>query len=675
MAAAHLRVQKEPASPSGHALDASEIQSELLAMLQRNASQSEFTGMLARVEANVHDAAQSSLLIGNIRAAVAVREHQAVQQRRERGLLVVLETAHDLTAIRDVELVLEAIVQRARQIFASDIGYLTNHDRVRNDFYIRATDGVISERFKNVRVPLGHGICGHVFRHKMPYHSTSYLVDQGFAHDQGIDLAVKDEGVKSLLGAPLMVGNQCIGVLCICDRHLRTYAPWEVSMLATLAAQASVAIENARLFQEAQVALQQASEANDQLHRQAQEIEAAANAHEQMSKLVARGCATTEILGMVSTMLEGHVALLDEAEQLVHMVAVPGAQQATGPFELLLAQTEVEDLLHRALTDSRLTGRSRLALQGDRGCIRVAALMGADRLLGAMAIFTPADMTDTQVRTFERGALMAGVVLLSQERSELALSTEAAAIIRSLLSWQQESAMALQSRVEQRGIDLSAPLQMLTLAVEGRQIEYALRRMRSHGMPAGVLMEECDGLIVAIMAAANFPALRALAETGLLKDPKLKMIGVSSGVLKRVDELPRCFGALKRGMDIMRILGRQGEIIAESSLSMYGLLFEQRQASEVAAFVNATAGPLMAHDARRKSELAATLLAYLESAYNAKSTSDSLGIHINTLRQRLESIDTLLGDWRNGGRALELHMALRIHKLQRGLGATSPMPE
>src|SRR5690606_40300127 len=140
-----------------------------------------------------------------------------------------LEPAQDLTAIRDLELVLQAIVRRARQIFASDIGYLTNYDRVRNDFYIRATDGATSDRFRNVRVPPEHGICGHVLKHKTPYHCTNYMQDQGFMHDNGIDLAITEEGVCSLLGAPLMVGNHCIGILCVCDRQPRSHEPWEIS--------------------------------------------------------------------------------------------------------------------------------------------------------------------------------------------------------------------------------------------------------------------------------------------------------------------------------------------------------------------------------------------------------------------------------------------------------------
>jgi len=38
---------------------------------------------------------------------------------------------------------------------------------------------------------------------------------------------------------------------------------------------------------------------------------------------------------------------------------------------------------------------------------------------------------------------------------------------------------------------------------------------------------------------------------------------------------------------------------------------------------------------------------------------------VNTLRQRREAINTLLKDWRLDGRFLELHVALRMHRLRR----------
>ncbi|KRC86007.1 fused phosphoenolpyruvate-protein phosphotransferase PtsP/GAF domain protein [compost metagenome] len=644
---------------------------ELLAMLQRNASARDYDQMLARMEATTPDPTERALLAGSIRTAIAICEQQALQQRREKSLLVVLESVNDLTAIRDLELVLGAIVRRARQIFASDIGYLTNFDRVRNDFYIRATDGAISERFKNVRVPPDHGICGHVLKHKTPYHCSDYLADGGFAHDRGIDLAIKDEGVQSLLGAPLMVGSHCIGVLCICDRQPRHHAPWEIAMLSTLAAQAAIAMENARLFQEAQVALQRASEANASLHRQAAEIQTAAEAQEQMTKLVASGCTVLDLLNMVASLLDGHIALLDEAEQPTQRTSAGNADALVGDqLEALLQHTRTQDAVHLALSACRRTGRSH-EVECEGGIhVRAAALMGADRLLGAMLIASAGPMTPTQIRTFERSALVAGVVLLSQERRELLGSNESAAAIRALVSWQQESLSALQSRASPFGLNLSEPLRMAVLSVEERNVEYALRRLRP-GTPRGTLLENFEGFIVAICAEGAFDHLHRTFQDTLLTDERLDTQGVISAPLARVDALPNCYRALKRGIDILNTLGRSREIVAEAGLSMYSLLFEQRQAADVAGFIDATVGKLVAHDQRRNTGLADTLLAYLEHAQNARSTAEHLRIHVNTLRQRLEAVDDLLKGWRQEGRFLELHVALRLHKLRKGLRDTA----
>jgi hypothetical protein len=431
-------------------------------------------------------------------------------------------------------------------------------------------------------------------------------------------------------------------------------------MLATLAAQAAIAIENARLFQEAQVALQQASAANARLHRQAEEIESAADAHERMTKLVARGAAMTDLLAMMASMLRGPVWLLDEAEQPVHRALHLSSGDDPAP---LLARVEVQDALHKALSESRMSGGSQSAGPFDGLTLQVAALMGADRLLGALVILTPEALTATEIRIFERGAVVAGVALLSRERSELAVSSAAAATIRALVSWQQEHPSALQARVAPLGIDLDTPLRMVVLGVEGQHIEYALRRVRP-GLPNALLMEACEGLIVAIAPDAVFPALCQAIEGTLLPDARLDIVGVASDVFTRFDALPAGFVQLKRGLGVLRALGRRRALVPQATLGLYAMLFEPRQGGDVTAFIDGTAGVLAAHDERRATDLCGTLLTYLEQAQNARAAADALGIHVNTLRQRLESVDTLIGNWREGGRALELHVALRMHALR-----------
>ncbi|SHH09621.1 helix-turn-helix domain-containing protein [Pollutimonas bauzanensis] len=643
------------------AMDTIRFQAELFGLLRNGAGTGELLQLQKHGEEVVREPEQRRLLAESVQAAFSIQKLQAIQLQREKGLLAVLETAQDLTAIRDLELVLQAIVRRARQIFATDIGYLTNYDRVRNDFYIRATDGATSDRFRNVRVPPEHGICGHVLKHKTPYHCTNYMQDQGFIHDNGIDLAIAEEGVCSLLGAPLMVGNHCIGILCVCDRQPRSHEPWEISMLATLAAQAAIAIENARLFQETQVALQQVSQANAMLHQQTTEIADAAEAHEQMTKLAARGGTVTDILQMVASLLGGEVALLNEAEQLSYHASAPQVAIAP-PLSKLFQDIAVQDLVHKALTQSRLSGQSQTVEPAPGLVLKIAAITGANGLLGAMLMLSRGAISDTQVRTFERGALVAGVALLSEERSKHALSSRSIATIRSLVTWQQEPASVLQALTEPLGLDLNSPVRMMVLHIESNHLEYALRRLRPR-LPSSALMEPLDGLIVAVYAARHAEETETAVRSTLMQGSRLSVVGVCSDTISQVDTLPQCFRSLKRCIDVLRALKRDNELVSEPLFSMYALLFEQRGTKDLNSFIQASVGELISHDLRRNTNLCGTLLAYLDESQSFKIAAASLDIHVNTLRQRLETIDHLLGNWRNGSKTLEIHMALRMHSL------------
>jgi sugar diacid utilization regulator len=52
---------------------------------------------------------------------------------------------------------------------------------------------------------------------------------------------------------------------------------------------------------------------------------------------------------------------------------------------------------------------------------------------------------------------------------------------------------------------------------------------------------------------------------------------------------------------------------------------------------------LLAHDARRSTQLVATLSAYFGNAGNVTRTSAALHVHMNTLLKRLDRVDSVLG--------------------------------
>jgi DNA-binding PucR family transcriptional regulator len=139
--------------------------------------------------------------------------------------------------------------------------------------------------------------------------------------------------------------------------------------------------------------------------------------------------------------------------------------------------------------------------------------------------------------------------------------------------------------------------------------------------------------------------------------------GALSRPVARAADIPALYATLKRALAVLGRIGVQGQIVGQDELAIYATLFETHDRASLAAFLQTTIGPLIAHDGQRGSDLAATLLAYFDCNQNAKSTAQRLGIHVNTVRQRLATIEDLLGHWGQASRALEIHIAVRLWSL------------
>jgi DNA-binding PucR family transcriptional regulator len=73
---------------------------------------------------------------------------------------------------------------------------------------------------------------------------------------------------------------------------------------------------------------------------------------------------------------------------------------------------------------------------------------------------------------------------------------------------------------------------------------------------------------------------------------------------------------------------------------------------------------VLEYDERRGTDLVATLDAYFANGGNLARTGKALTVHTNTVAQRLGRITQLLGEgWQEPDRALEMHLALRLHRL------------
>ncbi|NUP61573.1 MAG: GAF domain-containing protein, partial [Nonomuraea sp.] len=432
-----------------------------LELLAREASAVEFEGPIVEARAQGADPATIEELEQAKVEALKVRALLRRRARREAELSALYDTAGDLAALRDLDAVLEAIVHRARQLLATDIAYMTLHDPEQGDTYMRVTDGSISAKFRALRLAMGAGLGGLVAQTATPYATADYFADARFRHKGHIDEAVKEEGLVAILGVPLRLGQRVIGVLMAANRSARPFHQEEVSLLASLAAHAAVAIDNARLLQETRNALEELSHAHRTARAHGEAVERAALAHDRMTSLVLRGGGIEDVAAVVTEVLGGSLAVLDD---LGRPITGDVGELDSGVFEAAQA--------------SRALGRT-----VRRGDLLIASVdVGGEPLC---TLILRSD--DADERILERAALVCALLLLFRRSVAEAEGRVRGELLEDLIS--RPGSPGLADRARRLGVDLSAP-HVVVVVRHGGQRERAAFWASSqatvrHGLAAG----------------------------------------------------------------------------------------------------------------------------------------------------------------------------------------------
>ena len=138
---------------------------------------------------------------------------------------------------------LAALLERTRQILEVDTCAILLLDEETNELVARAALGIEEEVDQGVRVPVGGGFAGRIAAEKRPV----ILDDVDHAHV--LNPLLREKGIKSMLGVPLVVEGEVRGVLHVGSLHFRAFDEAEVELLQLVADRAALAIEHARLFE------------------------------------------------------------------------------------------------------------------------------------------------------------------------------------------------------------------------------------------------------------------------------------------------------------------------------------------------------------------------------------------------------------------------------------------
>lgn len=144
------------------------------------------------------------------------------------------------------ELLIE-LLHRISEVLRSDTAAFLLLDEKTNELVARAAKGIEEEVEQGVRIPVGKGFAGRIAAERRAIFIPD--VDHSFV----MNPILREKGIRSLLGVPLLVEGRVTGVLHVGSLTPREFSDADRDLLQLAADRAGLAIEHARLFQQVRI--------------------------------------------------------------------------------------------------------------------------------------------------------------------------------------------------------------------------------------------------------------------------------------------------------------------------------------------------------------------------------------------------------------------------------------
>jgi len=574
-------------------------------------------------------------------------------RRREHELSVLFSSARELAELRDSDSVLARLVQRAREMMGVDVAYLSEFDPDTRELRVRETSGSVSAAFRTLLVPPGRGLASVVVETRSPQWAADYSEYATERHDSGVDDAVSAEGLVSLLGVPMVTADDVLGVLFVANREPKGFTPEGVALLTAVADHASVILQTTHTLRELQDSEDESRRNLESLTAHLAERDRANSVHHELVQAVLAGGGFAPVAETLASGLGRAVAILDEHEQMIAAAGLPLPPGMLAP----------DAAIRTAIAESRRSGYC-VTLPGP-GVRAVAALTAGSRHFGALLLGDgDFELGTVDFRTVERAAQVGALLELQQEAASGADHRLRSELIADLLDDVPERRADVERRARRLGVDLGSLHALLLLAVPGDH-QTAAAQALSRQLDAPALVGEYRGYVVA-----------AVTTHELQPDAERLRLHVANAILRPVsavvptagaDPLPVLFESAMRSARLLAALGVTDVTARVEDLLPYSAVLDA-DSRAVDAFLRDTIGAVRRYDAERNTDLLGTLRAFVRSNASPTRTARALNFHTNTILQRLERLDHVLGpSWREDERMFRLGIAVRLDELRERL--------
>lgn len=563
---------------------------------------------------------RTALLLAQLQATLAKGRKQEQTSR------LLLDTASAITEAHDIDEILQRVCERTRALLVTDMAYVSLNDASTGETYIRATDGIVTDTYRNIRMPFDTGILGQAAGGSTFAMSSDYAHDRSFPHLPHIDAAVDVEGVVSILGTKLVTADGVLGALMIADRATRVYSSDVVALLQQIAALASVALQRATYVDSLTQAIAERDRAREVADSRLISLDRLQGFDHDLLELLRNNRPLSSLTDVLSSHLNAGVVLLRATELGgKHRAArrVPWVHECDGTSATLM---------------HAIAGR---------------------RVLGAIEV--ERDLDEDDARLLERGAGVLSAMLLQDERRHEADRKLQDQLVTGIESADATAWPALSRRLAPFGLVEGARVHVLSARGPGLSDVFA--RLRPLVESRGGVIGEVDGTVRVISSNVGPEDAKRILQSDAAR---AAITGVATTFARQ--DVSHAIQTAERAVRAMRALGETGFADPARELGITGLVLSHLPDATASRLAESSIAPLLDYDRRRGTDLITTTLTLLDTDLDAARSAETLHLHPNTVRQRMRRIDDVLGaSWRHGARRSELHISLRIWR-----GASTP---
>ncbi len=192
-------------------------------------------------------------IIGKYHNKIKKDEEMAQLQKSLHNISILYNISQAVNFIDDLKRLLQVIIQKALTTTEAERGSLMLYDYAQNALQVRIVSGLHDKKLEDsinngavqcAKIGVGEGIAGIVFLERKPI-----ITNLGYADPRFIAKEVLSN-TKSLLCVPLVAKGEVIGVINISNKkHGKLFNKKDLEFITSLANQAAIAIDNAKLYE------------------------------------------------------------------------------------------------------------------------------------------------------------------------------------------------------------------------------------------------------------------------------------------------------------------------------------------------------------------------------------------------------------------------------------------